>query len=46
VTPQAIARASAEAMWSEGRASRALGMSLDDVGQVGGSFWPREDRAD
>jgi acyl-CoA thioesterase len=32
VTPQDVARASAEAMWSEDRASRALGMSVDDVG--------------
>ena len=32
MTPQDIARASAEAMWAEDRASRALGMTLDDVG--------------
>jgi acyl-CoA thioesterase len=32
VTPQDIARASADAMWAEDRASRALGMSIDDVG--------------
>ena len=32
MTPQDIARASADAMWAEDRASRALGMSIDDVG--------------
>jgi acyl-CoA thioesterase len=32
VSPEDIARASAEAMWSEDRASRALGMSIDQVG--------------
>jgi acyl-CoA thioesterase len=32
VTPQEIARRSADAMWAGDRASRALGMTLDDVG--------------
>lgn len=32
MTPEEIARASAEAMWAGDRASRALGMSLDAVG--------------
>ena len=32
MSPEDIARASAEAMWSEDRASRALGMSIDQVG--------------
>jgi acyl-CoA thioesterase len=32
VTPEDIARASAEAMWSGDRASQALGMSIDWVG--------------
>jgi acyl-CoA thioesterase len=32
VTPEETARRSAEAMWADDRASRALGMSLDDVG--------------
>jgi acyl-CoA thioesterase len=32
VSPEEIARASADAMWAEDRASRALGMSIDDVG--------------
>jgi acyl-CoA thioesterase len=32
VTPEQIARRSAEAMWTEDRASRGLGMSLDAVG--------------
>jgi acyl-CoA thioesterase len=32
VTPQEIARRSAEAMWSGDRASQALGMTVDDVG--------------
>jgi acyl-CoA thioesterase len=32
VTPQDIALRSAEAMWSEDRASQALGMSIDEVG--------------
>jgi acyl-CoA thioesterase len=32
VTPQEIARRSADAMWADDRASRALGMSLDEVG--------------
>ena len=32
VTPDEIARRSAEAMWADDRASQALGMSLDSVG--------------
>jgi acyl-CoA thioesterase len=32
VSPEEIARASADAMWAEDRASQALGMSIDDVG--------------
>ncbi len=32
MTPEEIARASADAMWAEDRASRALGMSIDAVG--------------
>ena len=32
MTPEDIARASAEAMWSDDRASQALGMSIDRVG--------------
>ena len=32
MTPQDIALRSAEAMWSEDRASQALGMSIDEVG--------------
>ena len=32
MTPEEIARASAEAMWSGDRASQALGMVVDDVG--------------
>ncbi|GAB3773934.1 acyl-CoA thioesterase [Nocardioides ginsengisegetis] len=32
MTPQEIARASAEAMWTGDRASQALGMVVDDVG--------------
>jgi acyl-CoA thioesterase len=32
VTPEEIARRSAEAMWADDRASRALGMSVDAVG--------------
>ena len=32
MTPEDIARASAEAMWSGDRASQALGMSIDRVG--------------
>jgi acyl-CoA thioesterase len=32
VTPEEIARRSAESMWSDDRASQALGMSLDAVG--------------
>ena len=32
VTPEETARRSAETMWAEDRASRALGMSLDAVG--------------
>ena len=32
MTPEEIARRSAEAMWADDRASRALGMSVDAVG--------------
>jgi acyl-CoA thioesterase len=32
VTPDQIARRSADAMWADDRASQGLGMSLDDVG--------------
>ena len=32
MTPDEVARGSADAMWAEDRASRALGMSIDDVG--------------
>ncbi|HEU5038298.1 MAG TPA: hydroxyphenylacetyl-CoA thioesterase PaaI [Nocardioides sp.] len=32
MTPEEIARASADAMWADDRASRALGMSIDAVG--------------
>jgi acyl-CoA thioesterase len=32
VSPEEIARASADAMWAEDRASQALGMSIDHVG--------------
>ena len=32
MTPEEVARASAEAMWAEDRASRTLGMSIDTVG--------------
>jgi acyl-CoA thioesterase len=32
VTPEEIARRSADAMWADDRASRTLGMSLDEVG--------------
>ena len=32
MTPEEIARGSAEAMWAEDRASRALGMSIESVG--------------
>jgi acyl-CoA thioesterase len=32
VTPDEVARRSAEVMWAEDRASRSLGMSLDAVG--------------
>jgi acyl-CoA thioesterase len=32
VSPEETARASADAMWAEDRASQALGMSIDDVG--------------
>jgi len=32
ITPDAIARASAEAMWAEDNASRGLGMRLEQVG--------------
>jgi acyl-CoA thioesterase len=31
VTPEEIARGSAEAMWADDRASRALGMSIDEI---------------
>ena len=32
MTPEEIARGSADAMWAEDRASRALGMSIESVG--------------
>jgi acyl-CoA thioesterase len=32
VTPEQIARSSADAMWAEDRASRSLGMSVEHVG--------------
>jgi acyl-CoA thioesterase len=32
MTPDAVARRSAEVMWSEDQASRALGMTITDVG--------------
>ena len=32
MTPEQVARASAEAMWADDRASRALGMSIEAVG--------------
>ena len=32
MTPEEIARGSADAMWAEDRASRTLGMSIDSVG--------------
>ncbi|MCW2845192.1 MAG: paaI [Nocardioides sp.] len=32
MSPEETARASADAMWAEDRASQALGMSIDDVG--------------
>jgi acyl-CoA thioesterase len=32
VTPEEIARGSADAMWAEDRASQALGMRIDEVG--------------
>ena len=32
MTPEEVARGSADAMWADDRASRALGMSIDEVG--------------